>query len=231
MLNRKYFTHNKHSQPLRDFNTTMVDGSRHYITPDGVFPSVTTVLKHLSHNDIEKWKARVGEVEAARISNIAATRGENLHKMCEHYLNNSTKYLDEKYAMDAYTFEKMKPYLNKIDNIFGLETALYSKQLRLAGRTDCIALYNGIPSIIDFKTSTKIKKRDWIYGYFIQETAYSVMFQENYHRKIKQIVTLIANDVDPIAQEFIENPDDWKQPLKEAILQYRRINQPEINIL
>lgn len=204
--------------------TETVNGLRHYRTPNGVlYPSVTTVLKHLSAKDIEKWVQRVGEVEATKISEKASIRGNNIHEMCELYLTNQSKLLnEEKFQFDTYTFNNMKPYLHKIDNIHGVELPLYSDRLKLAGRTDCIAYYDGVLSVIDFKTSLKPKRKEWITGYFMQETAYAVMYEERTGTPIQQIVTLIANDKDD-TQEFIEKANNWKKDLCEAILTYRKL--------
>lgn len=212
--------------------TETVNGFRHYKTPQGLlYPSVTTVLKHLSAADIAKWKARVGEVKAEEVSAKASLRGNNIHEMCEHYLLNDFEHTrDKKFEFDAYTFDKMKPFLNRIDNIRGLEMALYSDKLRIAGRTDCIAEYNGVLSVIDFKTSLREKKKCYVTSYFIQETAYAVMYEELTGTPIKQIVTLIANDEGHCAQEYIEKADDWKYPLRDAIVKYRKILASEINV-
>jgi genome maintenance exonuclease 1 len=209
---------------MTEMETTEVNGVRHYVTPSGLlYPSVTTVLKHLSAADIAAWRARVGHEEAEKVSQKASTRGTSVHDMCEKYLSNQSDLLHEaKYEFDSYTFDKMKPYLHKIDYIYGLETPMYSNRLRIAGRADCIAEYNGVLSIIDFKTSLKEKKKSWITNYFIQETAYAVMYEERTEVPIQQIVTLIATDAGD-TQEFIEQADNWKKPLTEAIKSYRKL--------
>ena len=206
---------------MQDMETITINGERHYITPSGVaYPSMTTALKHLSAVDIAKWRARVGEAEATKVSNKASSRGNNIHEMCEHYINNNSIVLhEERFQFEAYTFDQLKYYLHKIDNIRGVELPLYSDTLKLAGRTDCIAEYDGVLSVIDFKTSLRPKKRDWIHNYFMQETGYSIMYEERVGERIDQLVTIIANDKsDP--QVFIESRADWEKPLFAAVDAY-----------
>ncbi len=165
-----------------------------YVTPDGnKYPSVTTVIGAKSKSSIVQWRKRVGEAEANRISSRAALRGTNLHLMNEDYLNNifdEEKYKDK--VLPLFMFKHLKPFLNKINNIHVLEGALYSDRLQLAGRVDCIAEYENELAIIDFKTSTEPKKREWIENYIAQECAYAMMYYERTGIKVKKLVTLIA---------------------------------------
>jgi genome maintenance exonuclease 1 len=181
---------------FNDLNTDESTGERHYILPDGsAVPSVTTVLSRLSKDGIDKWKARVGEEEAKRISTQAAKRGTAIHSICEQYLLNNPEYKKGVMPINLDTFRRMKPYLdNYVGTIHGLEVPLYSYELQTAGRTDCIAEYRNKLSIIDFKTSRKPKKEAWIQNYFIQATCYSIMAEALFGIAIPQIVIIIAVD-------------------------------------
>ena len=169
------------------------DGNRYYVTPDGNhYPSITSVLSQQENLGIEAWKAKVGEKEAKRISQESMRIGTAVHQMCEFYLCNYIVKLDKEEKVIRDTFNRMRFLLGNINNIVGTEIALYSDMLRVAGTADCIAEYNGVPSIIDFKTSRKPKKEAWIDDYYMQTFAYKLMFEEMTGLEIKQIVILVA---------------------------------------
>lgn len=200
-------------------STTNEDGSRVYVNASGVaYPSATTVLSVLSKDSIKEWRKRVGEEEANRISSTAATRGTKIHTLVEKYLDNEeiTEELYEDLKVDPFNkqlFEDYKKFLNCIDNIHAQELALYSDHLRMAGRVDCIAEYNGKLSVIDYKTSRKLKRKEWIESYFMQATAYSIMYEERTGIPIPQIVIGIAVDHESEPQVFVEKRDNWAKKL------------------
>lgn len=179
---------------------------RLYATPSGKsYPSVTTITGLLGKEAIIAWRKRVGEAEANRISTRAANRGTRVHSLCESYLKNEPTEPD---IFDAEMFSSLKPLLNKINNIHCLETPLYSDHLQVAGTVDCIAEYEGRVSVIDFKSSKRIKKRDDIHNYFMQCAAYAVAFEERTGVPVSRLVILMAvDDEDPLV--FVERRDDW----------------------
>ena len=113
---------------------------------------------------------------------------------------------------EANRVSRIKPLLHNINNVYYQEVALYSNVLRLAGRVDCIAEYNGVLSIIDFKTAAKPKRQEWIDDYFIQCTFYACAFFELTGIEIKQVVVLITVDGNP-PQEFIQPVGNWLKKL------------------
>ena len=166
-----------------------------------------------------EWRARVGEEEANRISKQATSRGTNVHTICENYLNNKVDYMKGIMPDALEYFLSIKPYLNKINNIHYQEAALWSKQLGMAGRVDCIAEYEGELSVIDFKTSSKVKAREDILDYFWQTTAYSLMYEELVGRPINNLVIIMAvKDSEPLI--FKEKTSDHIDGLAEAIHYY-----------
>lgn len=169
---------------------------RKYFTPEGnSYPSITTVLSILNKDGIQEWRKRVGEEEANKISRQAGTRGTAVHKLAEDYLNNESDWKKGAMPTNLFTFNQIKPILdNNIDNIRMQECFLYSDKLETAGQVDCIADYEGKLSIIDFKTSRKPKKEEWITGYFIQAAFYAAAFYERTGIAIKQGVIIIAVD-------------------------------------
>ena len=188
-------------------------GKRYYVTPDGnSYPSITSILAQQENLGLEAWKAKVGEKEAKRISQESARIGTAVHQMAEFYLSNYAVRLDkeEKKIMD--TYKRLRFLLGNINNIGGLEVPLFSDLLRVAGTCDCIADYNNRLSIIDFKTSRKPKKEEWIDDYFMQTFAYKLMFEEMTGVEIQQIVILVACTESFDVQVFkkpAKDADEW----------------------
>ena len=185
-----------HRDDVGDFECPtiqIIDGKRFYVTPDGnAYPSITTILSLQDKPGLKKWREYVGEKEAKRISRESMRIGTAVHQMCEFYLCNYIVKLDKEEKVIRDTFNRIRFLLGNINNIVGTEIALYSDVLRVAGTADCIAEYNGVPSIIDFKTSRKPKKEEWIDDYYMQTFAYKLMFEEMTGIEIKQVVILIA---------------------------------------
>lgn len=206
-----------------DILAETTDTGRKYKCPNGVsYPSVTTVLSILNEDAIRKWRQRVGEEEANKISHRAATRGTAVHEIIEDYLNNKEDYTEGYMPNVIENFKDVKGILDaNIGKVYAQEVPLYSDHLGLAGRVDCVAEYNGKLSIVDFKTSRKTKKKEWITNYFIQESAYAIMWEERTKQPITQLVTIISVDnEDP--QVFVEHRDNWTKKLLETINEYKR---------
>ena len=193
-----------------DLKTKNQDGKRYYVTPEGeLYPSVTTITSLLSKDAISKWRKRVGAKEANKISGQASRRGTKVHKLCEDYVNNNDIDFNKVEPVNHFMFKQIRPELDKhLEGIYGVELALYSNYLKVGGRVDLVGIWDGKPSIIDFKTSSKAKRHDWVHGYFMQEAAYAVMFEERYQIPINRLVTLIAVEQDEF-QIFVEDRDDW----------------------
>lgn len=210
---------------LTEMKAVTTDSGRKYETPEGInLPSITTVLSILSRDSIAKWRKRVGEEEANKISTRASGRGTRVHEIIEKYLDNDPDY-KEGYTPDIIqSFLAVQNILDgRISNIYAQEAPLYSTHLGVAGRVDCVAEFDGERSIIDFKTSMKPKKLDWIKNYFMQESAYAIMWEERTGQPITQLVTIISVDnAEP--QVFIEHRDNWVRPLRDTIKQYEEEN-------
>lgn len=210
---------------LQSLNTDESTGERFYISPNGMkLPSVTTVLGYFKKKSLIEWRNRVGNEEADAIMNRAATRGTKFHNMMEAYLRNEEGFLDGVMPDMKQAFRDMQETLDLIDNIHYIESSLYSEKLGVAGRTDCIAEFAGVPSIIDFKTSRKEKKAEWIENYFEQGTAYALMYEELVKRPIDQIVILISVDFMEHPQVFIRDKNQYIESLLEKIHIYKKEN-------
>lgn len=217
-----YFDHVK-LPDIKLERVTKEDGKRYYVTPEGNrYTSVTTMLSHFSQDAIKEWRKKVGYDEANKISKRASGRGTRLHTLCEKYLMNEDAKID--HPLDLQLFKTILPHLDEINNIHLLEKYLYSDYLRLAGTVDCVAEYRGKLNIIDFKTSSKLKKEEWIEGYFIQACAYAIMFEERYKIPVPRITIIIATEEDG-AQVFHKRRDDYADLLLEYRDIYERANK------
>jgi genome maintenance exonuclease 1 len=208
---------------LKQLDTDESTGERFYITPNGVkLPSVTTVLGHFKKKSLIEWRNRIGHEEADKVMYRASNRGTRFHNMMESYLRNEEGFLDGVMPDMKQSFKDMKETLDLIDNIRYIESPLFSEKLGVAGRTDVIAEFAGVPSIIDFKTSTKEKKEEWIDNYFEQGTAYALMYEELVNEPIDQIVILISVDFMERPQVFIRDKNQYIQNLLEKIHLYKQ---------
>lgn len=196
----------------------MVDGKRFYETPEGIFPSVTTVVGFEKQQFFAKWRAKNPE-ESKRVT----SRGTKFHSLLENYINNNEIIFDDLHSSQKSLFALIKPEIDKIDNIVALEQPMYSKTLGLAGRVDCIAEYDGKLSIIDFKASSKEKRKEDIDNYFAQATAYALMFQERTGKIIDNFAIIIACE-DGIIQVFEGKPIQYVKHLKKLISKYKESN-------
>jgi hypothetical protein len=199
------FTHIDHGFKKLE-RITRPDGSRSYATPSGKnYPSVTTVTSLLSIADIMAWRERVGAEEANKISRRASSRGTRIHALCEDHLLNK---ITEASMFDQEMWRSMIPHLNKINNIHALESPLYSDHLEVGGTVDCVAEYEGRMSVIDFKTSAKVKDASMISGYFLQCSAYAVAFEERTGIPVSKLTIIMGvDDEKPII--FQEKRNTW----------------------
>jgi ATP-dependent exoDNAse (exonuclease V) beta subunit len=202
------------------------NGVRYYPIPgaDKYYPSVTSITSFQSAKFFKEWRKKVGEEQANRITARATQRGSAFHSITEDYINgvlNLDTYLENN-PLSVRMFQSAKSTLNRIDKIHCLETFLFSHYLGLAGRVDCIAEFDGELAVIDFKTSTKLKKEDYIEHYFVQETAYAAMFLERTGIEVKKVVTLIATEEGSIQVFEKYNLDDYLQLLKSYIEEFVR---------
>lgn len=210
-----------HLNLITPIEITAKDGprGRFYTTPEGnKYPSITTVLGAGEKEWLTEWRLSMGIEKADKETKRAAERGTAVHAMVEEYLNNNPDPTQQYPGSDAVlVFNKMRFILNKIDNIITQETALWSDEMKVAGRVDCVGDYKGKLSLIDFKTSTGNKRESMIGDYYLQTTAYALMFQERYGIQIDNLVIImgVEKDMPLVFQQPVE-------PYIEPLL--RRIN-------
>jgi ATP-dependent exoDNAse (exonuclease V) beta subunit len=207
---------------VQELTTETVDNKRLYKTPTGAkYPSVTTVLGELSKEAIMEWRRRVGEAEANKISARASRRGTSVHAMAEDYLNNKDPMKKKRMPDAIASFNSMKTILDEsIGNVYCQEVPLFSDKLQTAGRVDLIADFDGELSIVDFKTSSKPKKADYIHNYFMQAAFYGAALYEMTGMTAKTGVILISVDQHE-PQVFKINLYDWLPSFISARAEFR----------
>jgi hypothetical protein len=192
-----------------EIETVNALGKRWYLTPIGALPSITTVLSGSESIEktlkLEAWKTSLGRETADKVTKEAASRGTVVHVLVERFLKNENinSPIDGMPIsnVDMMLFNALKIKLKNI-KVWGQEKAVYSPSLEVAGRLDCAGEYKGVPSIIDIKTSTRIKNDKDIEDYKLQLIMYSVSHNELYNTDIKQGVILMSS-AGGMPQEFI----------------------------
>lgn len=206
---------------LSEYESRTLPHGRFYNIDGQWLPSVTTVVGHNTKHSILKWQQRVGEEQAEKVRNAASWRGTKYHTIVEHYLKNDLEKTKESEGLPQYLFRAARQDLDRISDIHVLEAPLYSRRLGIAGRVDCIAHYDGELAIIDFKTTTKIKKEAYLEKYFVQEAAYAYMYYEMTGIEVDKLVTLsVAEDMTTqVVQKYDKIP--YINTLIDWIKEYR----------
>ncbi len=190
------------------------------------YPSVTSVLGVRKKVELQQWRDRIGENVANWEMGRAARRGTATHNLIENYIKGEP--LTEKSILPLGLFKLMKPYIDQIQNIHCLETVLYSQKYKLAGQVDCIAEYNGKLSVIDFKTANKERKEEWIDNYFMQCTAYGLMYEEMYNTEIEDIVVIMGGE-DGSMVTYVKKKADYIPKLEEVVEDFYKMFNLEYN--
>ena len=192
-----------------------INGVRKYSINDEKLPSVTTIISSTQDaskaESLARWKAKVGEVEAERIKNTAATRGTAMHTYLEHYIKGG-KVLDltdvgrEASSMGQTIIDKG---FDDLEEVWGVECTLFYPGL-YAGQTDLCGVYQGRESIIDFKQSNKPKRAEWIEDYKLQLVAYATAHDCIFGTNIEQGVILMCTP-DNFFQRFLVNGSEFRE--------------------
>ena len=190
------------------------NGFRFYKIDGKHYPSITSILSIQKKEGLEKWRKNVGEEAAKWEMARAARRGKATHTLVEQYLRGQPQTIND--VLPNGMFRLLKPYLEQIDNIHCLEKIMYSHKLTLAGQVDCIAEYNGKLSVIDFKTANKERIDSWNESYYLQCTAYAIMYEEIFKKPIEQVVVLLAGEDGSVAC-YKKNIKDYEESLGKAI--------------
>lgn len=212
--------------PLPLCNLDSSNNSHHYTIPSGKrLPSVTTMINKTKSEEskigLKKWRERVGEPVANYIFSEAATIGTETHKLNENYIN-MIQNEDNFHLLSHAHHMNFRPLLDKITKVYGVEARLFSEKLGLAGTCDLIVEYEGKLSILDYKTKRSVQTEEWMHDYFIQTTAYSVMWNESLDLKIEQLIILVSSEKNTI-QEFISTPVNYLNALNSRLIQFNNL--------
>lgn len=208
-----------------DYPTVNADGRRIYqISDEKYYPSITTILGHTllpeKRSYLDNWKARVGHAKAAQITNDAATRGTNTHLMLERYLRGEDPKVEEFPEAHGNIFKSLRLELRKINRVYGQEVVLFSDVLGVAGRCDLIAEYQGVLSVVDYKTSSRAKAADEIGDYWLQAAFYATAHNEMFGTSIEKLVIMmgVENKLPMIFKKMID--DDLLLKLAERVSEF-----------
>lgn len=219
---------NKYDFGKNELERVVINGKRHYMVEGKPLPSVTTVLNFQPKPEIDKWRTRVGEEAADRISHQSKYRGNEMHEMIESYIKTgdaqTSKYMPSNVNMFMWVKQQIDEHITEV---YACETYLYSMALGIAGAVDNISLWDGVPSVVDWKTSTRKKKEEWIHGYFKQESCYGFMAYERTAATGKplfcpQLVTVVATEETGEADVFIQRAKPWLDEAMVTIQEYQK---------
>ena len=211
------FVHTK-TPAITELEAKITNGKRWYTTPSGIkYPSVTTILGAKEKPYLEAWRQSLGPKKADKETKRCSDRGTAVHKISEDYLNNVENPAKGHEALNVKLFNQLKFRLDKINNIRAQEVPLFSHRLKIAGRVDCVGEYDGVLSIIDFKTSNGNKDEQMVEDYFLQCTAYAIMYEELFGEFIEDIVVLIAVEKGIMPMMYRKKIDDYVEPLVNRI--------------
>jgi genome maintenance exonuclease 1 len=205
-----------HIKKFKYDSLTRIDApeGRKYVTPQGSsLPSVTTILngtKDKTH--LDTWAKNVGQAEADRIKNEAATRGTHMHGCIERLVKHRPIEVPTSWlAVEGYmmAMKLVHTYFPNLEQVWGSEISVFYPD-KYAGSTDMVGVYRGKSAIVDFKQANKIKQRAWIEDYFHQLAAYALAHDIRHGTQIEQgVVLMVAPSGE--TQEFVTMGREWEQ--------------------
>jgi genome maintenance exonuclease 1 len=218
-----------HLDTIQEHEVKVINGpkGRFYISPvtGNKYPSITTMLGAKEKPYLAAWKLSLGDDKANKEMNRAADRGTAVHSMIENYLNNIENPTKGFLPEHIREFNQVRLKLNKITEIYTQEIALFSDTLKIAGRVDCIGVYDGKLCVIDFKTSNGDKKESMIESYWKQTTFYALAFQEMYGIQIDDLTIIMSSERGIVPLVFHAKVEDWIEPLIQDITEYYATHQ------
>lgn len=222
--------------PYPELTTVSHDNIRWYDCPNGFYPSITSILGATEvaekRESLQNWRDSLGHSKADELTKRASDRGTAVHLLAERYLKKLPLEapIDGKPVSnsDMESFNALRLKLKKVTDVWGQEVALFSESLEVAGRCDLIGVYEGVPCIIDFKTSTRVKKRQDINNYELQLAFYGLAHNEMFGTKIDcGIILMVAESGFPM--EFKVNLPEHYESLKERAKRFWQFTLNRIN--
>lgn len=184
--------------PLHSAKQVREDGRQFYVDSHGAkLPSVTTILSatrpQAQREALANWRKRVGPGEANRIAGAASRRGTGTHKQIQRFLQGKDAPCPE--SVKPY-WESLKPVLQDIHAIKLVEGSVFHYGLRYAGKVDCVASYQGIPCVCEWKTADRPKEAiEYLHDYPLQLVAYLEAvnhYYQEYKIDLKHALIVVA---------------------------------------
>jgi hypothetical protein len=199
---------------------TIPSGERMYATPDGLLPSVTTILSATADTKgLDEWRQFVGEAKANQIRDEATGLGTLMHEHLECYIQNIERprgsNLVRQMARNM-ADQIINRGLVNVNEVWGFEIPLYYPN-QYAGTADLLGEWNGKPAIMDYKTSKKVKTKDQIVDYGCQLAAYAKAHNHLFGTKIETgVVFMVTRDLQYLefvfeGEEFEKCMSDWDE--------------------
>jgi len=208
--------------------THNINGLRFYEVPDGdKYPSITSVLgaQPGKKEGLQKWRDRIGDQQANIISRKAANRGTVFHHICEDYLvdkldeSTEEKHKTSNFLAHAMFGQVKKTIDERVGDIYLMEQTMYSPRYKVAGRCDLIAMFDGKPTVVDWKTATTMKKDEWNTDYYTQCSAYADMYTEHTGEMIDDLAIVMVSE-DGEVEIFQKKVADYTERLGELMNEF-----------
>ena len=205
---------------------------RFYEVNGNLYPSVTTILeKTASPEDqerLQKWRNKLNRIHGTNSADLFSSesmeRGTRLHEAIAKYLARESPELDEEIVP---YWQQAKPILAALNNPRHCEQRVYHPEYRYAGTLDLVADWQSKPTLIDWKTSYRMKKLSWLKDYQLQTAAYAKAFEWMYKTEIEQtLVVVLTTGRSQLfvfdRQEINKHWFEWTERLQQFYL----VNQP-----
>ncbi len=196
----------------------MLSGGRKYLPWGDTILGATKPFR--DKQALAQWRERVGEVEADKITSDAFERGTIVHGLIEDYLQGKESTCPD--GVKGF-WDSIRPVLVNVSDVQLIEGAVWHPS-GFAGSVDCVASWKGQPAIVDWKTSGKHKKSEWITDYKKQTAAYCAAVNRLYGLRLNNAVIVIALEDSP-AQVFevppVELMEHWRN-FQERVKQYHQ---------
>ena len=220
-----FTTIEKFRDAFKEIRRTLVDGTRYYIIEDKQvsYPSITSVISWVNRKKWAEWQQKVGLEEANRVRKHSTSRGTDLHKVFEVYLQNGDyQSLPEfKRPIIQMMFNSAKKDIDKrLNNIHLQEQTMYSHKICLAGTVDLVCEVDGELAIVDFKTSKAEKPEEWLEDYFVQLSAYWAMFSEATGEAPKKLVVFLVGENGDVQIVERKNIMNYLTTLQDYVTQF-----------
>jgi hypothetical protein len=167
-------------------------GGRHYRTPIGRWPSVSTVLERTAGKrwGLDRWRQGLGEDNAAVVSEIARRRGHVLHREIVHYLTTGETPREVSVWWRS-VWPTVRP-LRAMGAVVLAERPLVHPLDRYGGTPDLVLLVAGRLVLYDWKTSAEPRPLALLLDYEDQLAGYADLVEWDQNRRPDLALVVVA---------------------------------------